>query len=274
MLDGYKLSPVVDGLVTYFDFIGAGELRTLNRGLHDLADNGRSTNIGDEDLKMGAVGFRPGEKYGDPKMFGFEIRTINQERNPDWKPYVNAVQKGVLTASYGLSRTALERWHEANVGALTGRPGEIVYRQNLALTRLHYQKPVDDALGEIPAALTPLASQAEATIRANGDKIYGLKMLVHDWNNDPALADDPGLQAHVLSVQKAELAELGGRPMSEPELHALVKDFVSRSGLYEAFAKSLGMRDPAVASPNDAGKRPSGGAWGQRLRHWTAKWLN
>jgi hypothetical protein len=242
LLDGYRLSPVEQGDVTYFDFLQSSGLIQMNEHLSDVAANRRSW-IEHDDLKMAAVGFRTGEMYGDPKMFGFEIRTISPARTEEWGTFANAVQKGVLTGSYGLPRSSVAEWHAANVsGGIQG--------QNAALEKLHYNRPIVYLLADAPAALKPsLTPEVTERLKANAPKFYGLKMLVHDWSRDPVLAGKPALQAHVVAAQQKGLAALGGASVDENRMHAIVKTFAAESGLYEAFATSMGM-DEAMVQPH------------------------
>src|SRR5262249_5706504 len=126
VLDGYVLAPIEGGRAIYFDFLKSKSLGELNDHLDSVARGGNKL-LANDDLKEASVGLRTGEMYGDNKMIGFEVRSISPEHSQDWSSFVNAVQKGMLTGSYGtVSRTQLAAWHAVNVGETGGAKSKIL----------------------------------------------------------------------------------------------------------------------------------------------------
>jgi hypothetical protein len=244
ILEGRSIRPNINGDIIYFDFLKGDGLADMNTHFSDIATTGHS-GLDSEDLKMGAVGFRTGDTYGDPRMFGFEIRSINPKRTEQWGTFANAVQKGVLTGSYGIPRAAAGEWHERHVGS----GPRTLDRQNEVLARLHYNRGVDNLLADAHATLRPLLTpQVTHVLDEYGEKNYGVKMLVHDWSDDPALGGDTAAQAQVLAAQQHALRALGAGPVDAQGLKSVIHTFVSDSGLYKAFGRSIGMADPVVAA--------------------------
>lgn len=236
VIDGYALSPVKDGSVIYFDFLQADGLAAMNQHLDSMARTGRPM-LSNSSLKMGAVGFRTGELYGDDRMLGFEVRTLSKKRVNGGDKFVDAVQKGLLSGKYGLKRSAFQGWHDAAVGEGGVRA------QGNALSRLHYNRPVRELIESAPDDVkAALRGGAGNRIRAEGEKAYGLKMLVHDWSADPALAGDTAGQKRIRTAQIKAL----GRLAAGGDAHQVTLEFVKGSGLYDTFAKSIGMDDPAL----------------------------
>jgi hypothetical protein len=237
VLDGYALSPVRDGAVTYFDFLQADGLSAMNQHLDSMARTGRPA-LGNDSLKMGAVGFRTGELYGDRKMIGFEVRTLSKDRVQSRDVFVDAVQKGLLTGKYGLARSTFARWHDAAVGE-----SATASAQGRALAGLHYNRSVGALLADAPADLqAALGGKAGQRIRAEADKAYGLKMLVHDWGRDPALGGDAAARRTVRAAQLKGLERLA----AGADAHDVTRRFVKESGLYDTFSRSIGMGDPSL----------------------------
>jgi hypothetical protein len=245
VLDGYVLRAAKTERAIQFDYLKARGLAELNADLFSRANGGGGI-LSHTSLKMAAVGWRTGELYGNPKMFGFEVRALNPTDNdPAEMRFVNAVQKGIVTHSYGLPRTELEAWHETNVGS-SGTPEKVLKRQSDALQALHYNRSIDKLLETAPEALqSSLTPEVVAQLKAKAGENYGLKMLVHDWSKDPALARYPRTRSAVVDEQKEALSVLR-KPLSDSELKRVVKVFVKRSRLSEVFAASLGTKDPSV----------------------------
>ena len=87
-------------------------------------------------------------------------------------------------------------------------------------------------------ALTPAAvSRNVAQLERNDTHWYSLRMLVHDWSRDPVMLANPGLAEDVIAAQIAGLRELhrGRAPLG------ITQRFIERSGLFEAFARSIGL---------------------------------
>ena len=242
VLEGYRLSPVRDGPVTYFDFLQADSLGALDQHLDSIA-RGRGGELGESSLKMGAVGFRTGELYGDPAMFGFEVRVLSKRRAQRGDRFVDALQKGVLTGRYGLARSRIEAWQRRALDpAVLGHPPTIA-DESRALARLHYNRPIEAALADAPNdlrdALTP---RVEKRLRREAETSYGLKMLVHDWSADPALAGNRRAIDRVRQAQRKALSALE-RGAADA---VVVGNFVKESNLYQVFAESIGMNDRSV----------------------------
>jgi hypothetical protein len=238
--DGYAIKPVRDGSVTYFDFLHGKGVASLNNHLHSMAAKG-SSSLGQSDLKMGAVGFRTGELYGDKGKFGFEVRTLHKKDGNRGK-FVDAVQKGILTGHYGLRRSVMQKWHKANVPKASN-DNAYVQKQSSVLGALHYSRPIAQLLDGAPTSRHGmLTTKVKQQLSEHAETHYGLKMLVHDWSKDPALMGNAKAQSKVLTAQKAGLDALarGEKP------GRIIASFADRSGLYEAFTKSIGMNDRAV----------------------------
>jgi len=245
VLEGYSLKPNRDGHITYFDYMKAGALPAMNKHLFSVATTGRGT-LGPSTLKMGSVGFRTGSLYKDETMFGFEMRTLSKTNSEEKMRFGNAVQKGVLTGSYGTPRATIEEWHDKVIGT-KGSPSKIARRQGEVLSGLHFNRDTDTLLAEPPqelmASLTPNVRRG---MREKADEQYSLKLLVHDWSKDPVISSQPGLAATIVTAQKAALAKLD-KDGFESNM-GIIKTFVKDSGLYDVYSESLGMRE-SIAAP-------------------------
>src|SRR5262249_55713787 len=144
-------------------------------------------------LKARAIGGRTGELYSkDPfkqrRIFGFELRAVNPRNPSAWLSFDDWLQYAALTGYYGLSRTALARWHDTHVGAHLS-PAMLFLRQQKVLHSLHYNRSVAELLAAAPVDLQELPNFAKAAHRLerDGEKYYALKMVFHDWSLDPVL---------------------------------------------------------------------------------------
>lgn len=242
VLEGYRLTPVKNGTVTYFDFLHADGLSALDRHLDSIA-RGRGGELDESSLKMGAVGFRTGELYGDSRMFGFEVRVLSKRRAQRGDRFVDALQKGILTGRYGLARSRIEAWQRRALDPKVLGHEPTVRDESEALARLHYNRPIDVALAEAPGDLRDeLTPRVEKRLRRESDRSYGLKMLVHDWSADPALAGNHRAIERVREAQRKGLSALE-RGAADG---VVVGNFVRESNLYQVFADSIGMNDRSV----------------------------
>lgn len=245
VLDGSLLQPVRKDNVVFFDFLKSGGLKRLNEHFHGLSSRGSET-LRNSELKMGAVGFRKGSLYGNKNMFGFEVRTLGQNKK-EMGTFVDAVQRGVLTGHYGVKSNQMQRWHAKNVGKKGKGSRRYLKKQGEVLSGLHYNRSVGKLLSGASAEIKPLLTdKVKTALQEKADKHYGLKMLIHDFSRDPALqGSGKGKQrAKVLEAQKEGLRALerGGDPSK------IVRNFAKNSGLYEVYARSIGMRDPTLQS--------------------------
>ncbi len=234
--DGYALRPVRDGAVTYFDFLSANGLRALNRYLRRTSE-GPGAYMGDSSLKMAAVGFRPGSLYGNERLVGFEVRTLasgGAEMPRAHFRLVTAVQRGLVGRTYGLPRSRIANWYRRNVNGAT--PAEVIENEANAIERLHYNQGIASLLEHAPAHLT-IGDVARATLTAQADNDYSLKLLVHDFANDPVFEGNPsGLRTVQRAQQRAIDALQSGTAPREA-----VSQFLQRSNLRRVYARSIGI---------------------------------
>jgi hypothetical protein len=64
-----------------------------------------------------------------------------------------------------------------------------------------------------------------------------LKMLLHDWSNDPLLFNKPKLINHIRKEQLKALETLNSGVASPQRT---IRDFLIQSGIYGIFTRSLG----------------------------------
>jgi hypothetical protein len=262
VLDGFALTSVKTGVMeTSFNYLFGRSLSKLNAHLDKVA-RGEPSTLGD-DLKTAAVGFRVGQTYGKPGWMGFEIRSSSRRRSEAGDGFPDAVQRGLLTGAYGLSRGRFATWFRKTIG--TG-PAD-VDADGKALAAVHYNGLTQHVLLDAPPALLAALTEGDADAferwtaearepRTIGEKLdrtdtnphvarflaesprrYGLKMLMHDWSKDPVLHDQPALLSRVRRAQLVGISRLrNGVPAD-----AITQDFVVESGLYEVFARSIGM---------------------------------
>jgi len=248
VLEGYPLKPNKRDGVTYFDYMHSADLFVMNEHLYSVATRGRGT-IGPDTMKMGSVGFRTGELYKDTQMFGFELRALTPGSNGEEKMrFSNAVQKGVLTGSYGTPRATMEEWHKQVVGT-GGSHAQIAERQGKVLISLHFNRRIRGLLEEAPADIkASITPKVRKGLLDKADDQYSLKLLVHDWSKDPVISSKPGLATRVVAAQKVALAELDKNGFEGSDMNMrTIATFVRESGLYDTYSESLGMREKSVA---------------------------
>lgn len=235
VLAGGSLQRVQEGTVTYFDFMHASDLGVMNEHF-DALSHGRSSPIYDHSqLKMAAVGFRTGELYGNRRMFGLEVRTLSADPDGHNDELVDAVQRGVIGGDFGLPRSTLEDLHTAAVGSARN-PRAIIQAENHALAGLHYNRDISEMVAHAPEGVQ-IDDGARQQLQQHAEQYLGLKMLVHDWSRDPALAGNASAAARVRTAQNTGLRALAsGRSPDE-----VVHGFVQSSGLVDVFSHSLGI---------------------------------
>ncbi len=236
VLDGVPLHRVSDGGATYFDYLRGDGLATLARYLRGYAQGNRR-GMGNSTLKMAAVGFRTGDLYDNPELVGFEARTLSTDGDvPEHHVrLVDAIQRGLVGRRYGIPRRAIARWYQANIGLEEAGAARDT-AEDSALSGLHFNRPIQQMLDHLPEGLD-VPEEARQQLLSHAEDNYALKLLVHDFTHDPALAGNTEALGRIRGAQQAWIFRLAqGRDTTDVAGH-----FVADSGLHEVFARSIGM---------------------------------
>jgi len=192
------------------------------RGKHEDFDLGDS-------IKMGWVGFRGHDKFDKPDLMGMEVRSIGRESDMiEMERFLNALQRTWASSDLGISREKMETWLNENYGG----------RLETALVQNWYHRDwsqlLTTAAPEVQAEIARWSTAERALFISRAPE--ELKMLVHDWSQDPVLIDNPKKQKEVQREQLSAIQRLRTGFVQPPEA---VRSFLIRSGLYEVVLRSL-----------------------------------
>jgi len=230
----------------HFDHLKTENLAQANRHLRAVP-HGKPRMKHDE-LQPAAVGLRTGELLdvdvaqgvgldddtAKRAMMSWEIRTDSTLGADFDQRFADRLQKGLLTGDYGLSRTQFNAWY----GAQTGNENQILSqmyfnRPNSASNRLRDTWEYHEAI-----SASPELQQINATDygRRSNDNYY-LRLLVHDWNQDPMLFERPDLQERVFAAQRKALHQIANGVPSQ----TAIAGFVDESGLLRTSCNAMGL---------------------------------
>ncbi len=207
----------------------AGPLSTKNLAgvFAYLRDVGRGVlrEIGD-DFKIGWVGFRGSDKYDQPGLFGFEIRSILGDTPEASLVRLKSIQQAMNAGDFKIPEARLRALYSGDESA------------EAALLGLHYNREWSSLWADLPA---DLAAVARPDRRFYFEQVLSqddleTKMLFHDWSREPALAGQAELLQKIRRQQIQTIQNLS-RPNSD--IPSSMKEFLVQSGLYEALARTL-----------------------------------
>ena len=177
--------------------------------------------------KMAYVGFRGGDTYDDPSLFGFEVRGISKSADTQIiKNFLNTLQWAMKQEDYGVPKQQMEEWISKQPHSFYLDMGKTWYQQPWEILKAngfgHRYEEIDSYLRKHFFDL---------------EKNRELKMIFYDWANDPLLFNKPKLLLHIRKEQILALESLKSG-MESPV--RIMNDFLIHSGLYGIFTRSLG----------------------------------
>ncbi len=203
--------------------------------------------------KMGWVGFWGHDKYDAPNLFGFEMRFLEGSDLPaNLVEFLNSIHGKVENKQFGLSPDELQAWMErANYEAnhhLVSYTAQVLLKRadrfpkDLSedyLKLLSPHRSYEDLFEGAPEAMKHiLRGLAPEQAQAAFEKRGRLRYLLHDWSMDPVLYNQPEL---LTQIRNAQLHALRQWAQGKDE-KSVVQEFLIESGLYQAFADSVGFR--------------------------------
>jgi len=182
--------------------------------------------LGDE-VKMAWIGFRGHDKFDAPNLYGWETRAITATGEANtYREFLDTIQWGLENNSFGIPVKRFLDWvsqqtdpDRAMVETWYNRPWRALLKSA--------DPRVRSALGNIF-----LKIGYRSRTRENQE----LKMLVHNWGNDPLIFDDPTLKEKIVAAQVEAIA----RVKTWEDVNTVMKNFLDKSGLRELFNHSMG----------------------------------
>ena len=226
-------------------------MSNVTQYFHDIGSRRVNSPIGDN-YKIGWVGFRGSDKYDEPGLYGLEYRSISAYVNEtNYQENLDRIQQSMMKDDYGIPKERIRRWlaQKKNKDAVSSAVASVWYNQDWA----------DVLAGAAPEVKKALDPDSSKLIEKMSFGIYGalrrgwiksplakrltnennrteLKMLVHDWSNDPLVFEDETFQKRIIAHQVRALA----RFQEGETINVLVSDFLVDSGLYAAVSNSIG----------------------------------
>ncbi len=229
---GYARPDMVWGVTQYFKRLGT------SRGSWPLG----------AEYKHGWVGFWGSDKYDEPGLYGLEYRSIRRYSNEtNYREILDRLQRSMMSGDYGVPKEKIKRWL-AKGGTEANAPDAVSaswYNQDwpglLAGAGPDVKKALEGDGSRLQKRL-PIRRLMEQS-----ERHAELKMLVHDWSNDPLVFEDGAFQKRIIAQQARALRRFRSlrAPSRRPEakydpINVIVSDFLVDSGLYDAVWRSIG----------------------------------
>ncbi len=223
--DGFPIEEKARRKIVYFAPLRAENLVGVTRYFRRVGQ-GRRRPIGDE-YKQAWVGFRGSDTYDQPGLYGLEYRAILGDVDEIiYRERLNDIQRAMVRREYGLDKSRIKTW----LGERSAPE---------AVGKSWYNRPWEELLqsasSEVKGQLKPRLVKVLAS-KKNTTAHVEIKMLVHDWSDDPLVFGDVALEKKITGAQARALARLN--PSLE-NLSIVMHDFLIDSGLYERVAQSL-----------------------------------
>jgi len=215
------------GAVVFWDNLSSEKLNTVYRHFETTRELGRQRPLGMA-AKMAFVGFRGADTYDDPSLMGFEVRGISRHSNPEYvKKYLNTIQWALTQDQFGVSKEDMKTWLERQDKSKDLDLGATWYNQP-------WEKLQTNGFGHrFEETIDPYLRKHIYNLEENRE----LKMLIHNWSNDPLLFNKPKLLRHIRKKQEEALKKLDIGYISQQQI---VSEFLIQSGIYGIFTRSLG----------------------------------
>ena len=232
-----NISSIKDANIVYFDSMNDQLLSGVTQYFLDLGA-GIERKIGD-DFKMSWIGMHGLDKYDQPGLWGLQVRSLPEGGDPVMaKKLLDGLQER-MTGDYGVSGELMGLWFEHN-----RRPSQVAN----AIGELWYNRPWEEMLNSIPDELKRIVDDDLINkLQQAYPRHYEVKMLLHNWSNDPLLFNNPSLKRKIIEQQVKALKQFQGLPFNESwHIHSLMREtvagFVEQSGLYDLALKAVGVR--------------------------------
>ena len=182
---------------------------------------------------LASVAWRWPGTYSDPRLMGFELRTLTPKTPPRIAgPLLDTIHAYLINVRKRPVSKKFKEWFEWF--KTQGPPRRLTYR----FSHLWYNHASPwSSFG--PPELQPLIETYRKLDqhRETAENVTEL-LLLHDWTNDPVLFAQPEFQKNVLAAQKRTLEFLIENP--DHSKIPVIRTFLKESGLYSAFSQSLG----------------------------------
>ncbi len=183
------------------------------------------------DQKYNMVGFRSGGVVRGNEMVSLELREWT--KSSIGGALVEQMQRSVLTSDYGLDNEVLPAWTD-------GKSKDDI---SALFNDANYNKDIEKLFADAPEAIKELLAKQsgmttlEEQLRKDSANNFGLKMLLHDWSKDPAIAGNSQMLQRIHDAQIKTLKEITPGKWSV----TIVREFIEESGLIEFIGDTLGL---------------------------------
>jgi hypothetical protein len=215
------------------NYLRQEQLQTLAETVLKTIPNDQPFLLRRHNLRMSEIGLRDSSTYDVPGLLGFEVRTL--ARMLDTKStgkFLDALQAKFLAEDFGVDRKSLLSWlklqRKKSSRTLPAIIGKSWYNGELS----------SSDLSSLPSSIRKAIDGPENWKRFMdlSDSNSAMKILVHDWSNDPLFYGKKSAAKNISSLQALSIKKIlnGAPPLNE------LRDFAEASGLNELFAKSMG----------------------------------
>jgi len=225
--EGSSISRNASRKAVFFDHMGKEMLGDVTQY---FLDRGRGINykIGDR-YKMGWIGFRGSDKYDGADLFGLEYRAIPRKGSAStYAEVLDTIQWALRQKNYGISKKMMKNWIRENPGLISSE-----------ISATWYDRPWKELWkSAAPEVSKEVGWLTDLRLKLDQSQRQELKMLVHNWSNDPLLFEKPATQKRIVAAQLAAIRKL--KKSVSPKWNAIMREFLLDSGLYDLFSRSLG----------------------------------
>jgi hypothetical protein len=231
MISIYEGAPILrreHGTEVIFAYYKAEELSEVQR-FFAAAGRGEPARIAD--TTMGWASARSSDKYDEPGLWGIEYRAISDDTPPELvRAVLNGLQYDMRKNDLGISPKHLKDWQKAHPG------------RNIESLWYHRSEPLAAQGESLPADARKLLGHRR--VQAALKKDDAVRLLAYNWADDPLVWGNAELVEKIEQARQSALEALIDDQMDTSDV---LREFLADSGLLEATAASLNMRQVSDA---------------------------
>ncbi|MEI7441173.1 MAG: hypothetical protein WCK43_06010, partial [bacterium] len=173
---------------------------SLSNGALNLKYISRGEKVPDEDrFKPFFVGMHLPGKYKDPRAMGFQFRTLDKERAAQFEPLIDASTHFLSSEEAGIDENRMNKWL-----AYMKAKSNVQRREEDYLAMTHYNAPVQNLMRDANIEIINFFKGKDPLLQKltqESEENIGLRMLLHDFSNDPLFFDEPSFLREVSNAQ-------------------------------------------------------------------------
>ena len=230
-----------------FGSLGVSGLADIHTGVLNAVENGLKQ-LPDE--KLGWIGYRSGQVYLNSTLHGLEYRSLSSRSDrQNSRALLDVLQASWVSFAKRPVQTEFSNWYhwakERDPNLVKPLITPLKHRAKY-LGMLWYDRPWTNLVESLSEelrihylAIPEKILHQVVDLSDNKNSSFNhreVKMVFHDWSNDPLVFDQPDLKNKILDAQKDALRRIA----TGEDAVRVTRNFLVGSNLYRVFLKSIG----------------------------------